>query len=120
MTFILVLAAIFIVGAVWYNLSEDYMPLFPGMMMSMSGLLLVIALIGIPIERMTKMASVHRFHSIQATADRARESGDGLEGAAFRMEIAEANAWLASAQYWRTTQFSIYVPEAIDDLEPIQ
>jgi hypothetical protein len=120
MILILILAAILIVGIVWQINNDGYDDVGSVITMFISSIFLFVALIAIPVTRMDVMSSIHRFHSIQATAIQGRDNGDGLEGAAFRMEIAEANAWLASAQYWRSTSFWVYWPEEINDIEPIQ
>ena len=80
----------------------------------------VIALALFPVSHLIERSNIQAHISIQQTAEYARDSGDGLEGVAFRMKIADTNAWLSKAQYWNTTVLSGYVPDAVDDLEPIK
>lgn len=89
------------------------------MMTSAGGLLLVVGLIFIPVHRMTVHSKIEEYHSIQQTLDRAR-GGEVLESAAFQLKVAEANQWRASVQYWNGTAFSLWIPDRVMDLEPIE
>lgn len=80
----------------------------------------VVALALLPIAHLVDRNNIQTHISIQQTVDYARDSGDGLEGVAFRMKIADTNARLSKMQYWNTTVLSAYVPDAVDDLEPIK
>jgi len=73
----------------------------------------------LPLQRMETQSRIHEFIAIAETLKNARERSDAAEGVAFRLKIAEANAWLARTKYWRTTTFYIYIPAEIDDLKPI-
>ena len=120
MIIIYVLLAALIVGVVW-RINIDHWDTFgPDIVMVLSGLFLAIAIAGIPLNKLGVRANIERFYAIADTAEYARSSGDALEGAAFRLKIAEANQWLAEAKYWRGTTFWIYWPDEIDDMEPIK
>lgn len=85
-----------------------------------SGLVLFVALLFLPISRMDIRSQIQQFESVRTTANAARERGDDMEGAAFRLKVAEMNQWLAAKKYWRSTIFEIYIPADVDSLEPIQ
>lgn len=84
-----------------------------------SGFLLFFALLAVPLERMEVYSQIEKFEATRQTMQQARENGDGIEGAAFRMEVAEMNRWLAGKKYYRNTVFRIYVPKAVEELQPI-
>lgn len=91
-----------------------------GVLAVCSAAVLVALVVTLPITHYSVHSQVARFHAVEVTAVAAREDGDGLEGAAFRAEIADANAWLASEQYWNGTLFDLWVPDVVDTLEPIR
>ena len=61
-----------------------------------------------------------RLHALQETLTAARESGRTLESAAFQLRVAEANEWIAEAQFWNDSALDIWVPDWVDALEPIR
>ena len=88
--------------------------------MIISGVLLLVVLISLPTNRMGVHANILAFHALEATAEAARESGSGMEMAAYQMKVAESNQWLARVKYWNGTIFDIWTPDAVEDLEPIR
>ena len=83
------------------------------------GACLLMGLVGVPLERMETHAEIAMFHALGATATAAL-GVEALEMAAYQMKVAEANQWLASTQYWNGTLFDLWIPDVVDDLEPIR
>jgi len=79
-----------------------------------------IALIVWPMAYYGDISRIQYFKSVQQTAERGRSGDQHLEGAAFRLEIAERNGWLAKAQYWNDTIFDQFIPDEVDSLTPIE
>lgn len=73
-----------------------------------------------PTSQMIETSNIQSFKSVQQTMQQQRDSGDGIEGAAFRLKIADQNSWLAKAQFWNDTLFDPYIPDEVDELQPIQ
>lgn len=91
-----------------------------GLIAVLGGSVLVIGLVALPICHMDAHAKIAEIQAMRDTAAAARLTDDGIEGAAFRMKIAEANQWIARAKYYRTTAFAIWIPAEVESLEPIQ
>ena len=77
---------------------------------------LFVAVVFLPFSRMDVRASIAEFEAIRAS----RAGGSEIEAAAWRMKVAESNAWLASTRYYNRTVFDIWIPDAVEDLEPIE
>jgi hypothetical protein len=84
------------------------------------GVCLLMGLIGLPINHMENRAKIQEFESVRSTVEIARAADVGIETAAFQLKIAEMNQWLANVQYWNNTAFSLWIPNAVDTLEPIR
>lgn len=118
MFILIILAALTVTGLVLakradsFSLSEG---LF-GITGIFAGVMLAIALVFLPIQRMDTMANLAGFRAIEQS----REGGTAIEAAAWRMKVAEANAWLASTQYWNGTPFDLWIPDAVESVEPIK
>ena len=84
--------------------------------------LLVIIVILIPIERMDTNASIAMFEATRSALWTARCNDDisELESVSIQQQVIEQNKWLASEQYYNHTLFDIWIPDAIDKLEPIK
>ena len=120
MTILIILAILLFIGLL-LSRSRGYDAEIAGIILSvLSGVLLFFALLGIPLNRLEINGQIQEFYAIADTARNARESDDGMESAAYRLKIAEANQWLAKSQYWAGTTFWIYFPDAIKELEPIE
>jgi hypothetical protein len=81
-----------------------------------SGLMLALALAFIPIQRIGVHASIAEFEAVRAS----RAGGSEIEAAAWRMKVAESNAWLASIRYYNGTAFDIWIPDEVEALKPIE
>lgn len=85
------------------------------------GIPLFIALLAFPVEYLGTRGQIVEFHSLRATLEAARiRDPKSIENAAFQVKIADANQWLASKQYWNRTHFDIWIPDAVDTLQPIR
>ena len=84
------------------------------------GCLLVVASITVPINRYCVHAEIQQYKSVQQTLSAARANNLPIESAAFQIKVADMNQWRADRQFWNGTIFSVWVPNEIMDLEPIQ
>lgn len=85
-----------------------------------SGLVMLMCVITIPVSRMEDRARIASIVALRDTGLKARARDDGLEGAAYRMKIAEANEWIAKAKYYRGTIFRDWTVPEVETLEPIE
>ncbi len=119
----LILIVLFVLAVVGYFVSQesrsDELEIIGSIICALSVILLVIALVSIPVNRMSARANIEGYHSIQQTLDKAR-GAEVLESAAFQLKVAEANQWRAGVQYWNGTVFSLWVPNAVMELEQIE
>ncbi|WP_368900777.1 hypothetical protein [Oceanobacillus oncorhynchi] len=83
-----------------------------------SGVLLAISLIVLPLNYYGTKAEVDRYNALQETIENSR-SGDmsDIERAALTSEIADYNKDLASIKYWNNTIFDIYIYDGLAELE---
>lgn len=77
------------------------------------------ALLFLPIVYMDNQASICEFQATQKTIEEIRKR-DNIESAAMNIKITECNQWLARAQYYNKTVFCLYIPNIVDNLQPIQ
>lgn len=88
------------------------------------GVVLVIALIAIPINRMDEKGKIRVYHATKSTIEIARNNDEivnsSFENAALTKEIIDINAWLANIQYWKNTCWSIWIPAEVMDLKPLK
>ena len=79
----------------------------------------ILGLVSWPLSYYCELSNIQAFHSYRQTTETQRGIMDGLEGAAYRSKVAEWNAWLRKSQYWNDTIFDPYIPDEVDELEPI-
>lgn len=98
-----------------YSYCDGYLllALFPG-------LFLVLALLVVPLQRVTIHAIIAGHYAIGETLARARENDfDGFERATLQREVVDSNRSLAEIQvlyhYWKP-----FIPAAVLDVEPIE
>lgn len=87
---------------------------------TIGGIILIISLITIPITHYQVHGEIHSFEATKSTVDRARATGRKIEDAAMQLKIIEQNQRLASTQYYNGTIWDIWIPDAIDELNPIE
>jgi len=73
-----------------------------------------------PLNYYFTTADIQRFNAVQETINRARERGAVMESAAFQLEIASENKWLAAQKFWNSTTFDMCIPDEVERLEPIE
>ena len=104
-----------------YSDPRDYLFGLLGALMTYTGVvLLVSALAFIPVHRMSVQAGIARFQETRAVAERMRDKGATWEAAAFQAKIADMNGWMREMQYYNGTVFDLWIPDAVDELEPIK
>lgn len=93
---------------------------FAGVIFAMlGGLGVLMCAITIPANRMEVNAFIYKVDSARVT--RAADIGlQPFEGAAWRIFVAETNASIAEARYYNKTVFDLWIPDAIDDVEPLK
>jgi uncharacterized membrane protein len=84
------------------------------------GIVFLIFVAIIPINRVDTKASIAKFNATSQTLENARKQGNVLENAALQQKIIEQNQWLAEAQYYRSSIWRIWVPESVNNLTPIR
>lgn len=119
MLFVIAAAAVLIAGAL-VLLFAPYSWTEFGVVLTIVGVVAcAFVAISIPANRMAAHAEIEAISALRSTADSARSAGDGIEGAAFRIKIAEANQWIAKAKYY-SAAFEPWWPAEVESLEPIQ
>lgn len=87
------------------------------------GLVSVLILCAWPINYMTEVANIERFHALEQTLENARTNTgvSEYEIAAIMTTVADMNKDLASHQYWaRHPLTNWFYPKELLNLEPIQ
>ena len=79
-----------------------------------SGLLLFIAIIAIPISRLDCGAKLAEMDAVRYTQMAGQKLANPYEAATFQNKVSELNQWLASAQFYNKTIFDIWY---IDEIE---
>lgn len=122
MIILLVLGVLVVVGLLIVGYGDAYSDMrTTGTIISViSGFILFLFLIGIPISHMESRSGIQQFEAVRSTVESARANGIPMESAAIQIKVAEMNQWLAEQQYYRTTIFSVWYPEEVMDLEPIR
>lgn len=117
MTILIVLAVLFVVSFVVARKSGwgDWYDFPAAMLAAISGSALAIALLFMPLNRMDIRSSIAGFNAVRDS----RAGGTEIEAAAWRMKVAEENAWLAETRYYNRTLFDLWIPDEIEQLEPI-
>lgn len=117
MIIILTLAVAFILSLVFLNRYDgdgDWDILF-AYSLALSGVMLFIASVSIPLNRMGVRDTLAQVEAIRSTSQL-----NEMQGAAWRMKAADANAAIASLKYWNRTAFDIWIPDEVDSIEPLQ
>ena len=91
----------------------------------LNSIILLIALILIPLLRMVTYSEIEQFKATKETIFNARKNGLmvntlTIENVAIQQKIIEANEWLVNKKYWRTTTFSLWIPDEINNLSEIK
>jgi ABC-type Fe3+-siderophore transport system permease subunit len=116
MTIIFILITIAATGIVLIHYGKDIGIAFAGI----AGMLLFISTVSIITNPIGVKADIKKFLATGVAIEAARKAGVAVENAAIQHKIIEANQWLAQQQYYNTTMFELWVPNAVDDLKPIR
>lgn len=119
MIVILVAAVLFVAFMIWFLETNSWNDAPQMLGALISGIVLFIALVCIPLYRAQAYDQLAQRDALQATYNELR-SHPSYEMATVGQDIAEWNAWLASAQYWHRTQWAWYWPEEVMSAKPIK
>ena len=75
---------------------------------------------GIPINRVDTRSSIAKFNATLTTLEMARKQGNVLENAALQQKVLEQNQWLAEAQYYKSSVWSLWVCSDVNKIQPIK
>jgi hypothetical protein len=85
------------------------------------GVALFIQLMCWPAYYYNDISSIQQYHAAKQTIAQARTTNTSeLERAALTTKIIEVNSWLANAKYWNDSIFDIYIPDEVEELEPLK
>jgi len=86
------------------------------------GVVLFLVILVMPIRYATTIGSIVRFNACKETVKIAREDGASvIERAALVPELVRSNKWLAAQKYWNSKwYFDEFIPDKVDELEPIR
>lgn len=83
--------------------------------------ILSFCLIAWPISYYEAKVSIERYYAVKETIENSRLSEmDSIERAAIQNKITEVNADLAEMKYWNGTIFDWYIPDEVEELEPLK
>ena len=116
MLILISLVAVFIIGCLLIKIDFD-----GGVILTLlSGCFLVVALAGFPVEHIQTKAEIVEYEATRQTLESARKNGNDWELAAIQTRVIESNRWLLKKQYYNSTIFDIWIPDAIDKVEIIK
>lgn len=119
MIWILVLFLICIGSIIW-GISDKYDDSLQCGLALFSGIILLGFLITIPLYRSDVHDQLAQRNALQNTYNNLRKNSNSYEMATVGKDIADWNAWLASAQYWHNTQWKWYWPAEVMTTKPIE
>lgn len=93
---------------------------FGGILTVASGFTLLGVIIALPICHFETKADISSFMAIQTTIEQARRDNASLEIVAIQHKIVECNEWLARKKYYNSSILNLWVPNEINELEPIK
>ena len=98
--------------------ADSYGPAF--LLGGISGCFLVIGIVAVPLNSMNVRGGIESLEATRETYAAARDAGASLELAAVQSDVAEMNRWLAAQKYYNSTALGLWIPDAVEDVEPIQ
>jgi hypothetical protein len=84
---------------------------------TIGGIGVAVCAMTIPLDRMGWQST---FIEIEAIRETRGTDSASIEDAAWRMKAAEVNAKLASGRYYNSTLFDIWIPDQVNDVDPIK
>lgn len=106
-------------ACLWWEESHGDASPFPLVVGVPSALVAVVLIVSIAMARADAYDQLAQRDALQATYNELRQH-PGYEMATVGKDIAEWNAWLASAQYWNKTQWDLWWPDAVMSAKPIR
>ncbi len=93
-----------------------------GVLITIFGIVFIISLVILPINRMGILAEIEQFKSVEETIEVARTADiDSYEKAAIQNKIIDSNKWLAKVKYYNGIYFiNNFIPNEVDELTPIK
>lgn len=121
MTILICLAVGMVLGAAVVYFADDceWCGVLGVVLALLCGMGLLVAGIALLEEHHRTSAEIAAFHQVRASVEAARERGD-IESTALALKIIEVNSWLVKKQYWNGTCFDLWIPDEVDELEPIR
>ncbi len=117
MIIIIVLVLVLIIGIVWFNIDDLSFGAIGFLFGGIAGLVLcIVFLVVMPLEIKKEIS---QFNAIKHTLEIAREN-ETIENTAIQLKIIKANEWLAGVQYYNSTMFKLWIPDIVNELEPLK
>ena len=122
MTILIVLTLLLVAGILVVNFGgySEIAEFGGGALVVAAGVVLLALLVLLPFKHMEVESKIQEVYAVQDTAKNFRNSGETWESASFQREVAEVNKWIASAQYYNDSVFDIWIPDEVEDLEPVE
>lgn len=122
MTILLIFATITIGSIIGLRLIPSYSNWdIPFILCSViSGIITVLMLIAIPIERESVRSSIQAMEATRKTFETARAKTDNIERFSRLDEVISWNKWLARKQYHNANMWDLYIPDEIENIKPIK
>ena len=91
-----------------------------GIIAIIGGVLLLVAIICFPVERIINRSFIAQYQGAKATIEIARKTDTKLiETTAMQLKIIEINQEIANLKYWNGTLFDIWIVDEAANLEPL-
>ena len=115
---IILIVGIFVLRSKRYDINRETV----GIVLTVIGTIgLIVSLLTLPFSRMEVNSTIHKIEATQQTINRARENENiKLEKMAIQNKAAEMNQKLASTKYYNKTVFDLWIPDKIENVEPIK
>lgn len=111
-----VLIVLVLLGVVISRISE-YESLLGCALLGFSSIVLTIAMMFLAVNRVETNAEIARFKAIEASRP---ADANSMTAAAWQLKVAEQNGWLAEQKYYNRGCFDIWVPDAVEALQPVK
>ena len=73
----------------------------------------------IPISRMEYQANIREYAALETTLQEMRKK-ESIENTAIQLKVAECNQWLARSKYWNNSVWDLWIPNEIENINPIK
>lgn len=86
------------------------------------GIVCIISFMLAPITRLSDISNINQLEATRQTVERYRnnKSVNQLELAAMQAKVIECNQWLYNAQYWKKTQWGLWISDKVIGVKPIE